>query len=95
MIRLIRIVNVVLGTTPKTGDHRIQQPTLRGIGEDVLPESSFLGRGLLPQLLMTARLGTDPTAPIQAHETLQDSLHGLAFAILSGEFCNRADRRRS
>lgn len=85
VIRTVGIVHVVFGTPPEAGDHRVEQPALRRVGQHMLSESSLLGGRFLPQLLVPSRLCANPSTPIEAHEPLQHSLHGLPLAVLSRE----------
>jgi len=66
----VGIVDIVLGAAPEAGDHFVQQPALRGVGEDVLLETAAQGSRLLEELLLATGMSAYPGAPFQALESL-------------------------
>lgn len=70
VIGRIRIIDIMFGPTPVASYHFVQQPTLCGICKYMLSQTTAQLSGLFEQFLLTARVCSDPCAPVQAFETL-------------------------
>jgi len=82
MVRLVWIINIILGCFEFNVDHFVQHATLCPITDDMLSQLLYTPVTLLPQLLMATSSRANPQSILQTKEPVNSFLYGLRFSVM-------------